>query len=76
MTLDELMQDKSGVWENDVATVRNGAYLVQVAKKVGDKVVITDEGFRSFPELAVAKVAAPAVPPVAEVKKPAAKAGK
>jgi hypothetical protein len=77
MTLDELMQDKAGAWENDVATVRNGAYLVQVAKKVDSKIVLTDEGLRSFPELAATKpaVIAPAAPVLAATtdKKAAAK---
>lgn len=74
MTLDDLMKSNAGAWENDVATVRNGAYLIQVAKKVGDKIVITDEGLRSFPELTVGKPTPSApVTPVVTDKKAAAK---
>ena len=59
MTLDELMQSHDGKWENDIATVRQGAYLVQVAKKINEKIELTEEGLRSFPELSSKAVPAP-----------------
>lgn len=51
MKFDDLMSKNGGTWENDVATVRNGAYLVRVAERRGGVVTVTDEGLRSFPEL-------------------------
>ena len=64
MKLDDLMKEKSGVWENDIATVKDGAYFIQVAKKKDGAVELTEEGLRSFPELGGRVVRAP--DPVAE----------
>jgi len=49
MQLSEVMNVNGGIWENDTAVVKVGAYHVRVATRVGDKVTILEEGLRSFP---------------------------
>ena len=62
--LEAIMKAHDGKWENDIATVKPGAYFVQVAKKISGKIELTEEGLRSFPELGGRVVRAP--DPVAE----------
>ena len=67
MNLDSLMKSNNGEWAGDIATVKNGAYFVQVAKKKDGKVELTEEGLRSFPELGGRVVVKPpVVEPVVE----------
>lgn len=69
MKLDDLMKAHEGKWENDVATIKDGAYFVQVARKRDGKIELTEEGLRSFPALGGRVVAAPVVEePVVEAE--------
>ena len=66
MKLDDVVKAHDGKWENDVLTVKPGAYFVQVAKKINGKIELTDEGLRAFPELSGKVVKPPVVEPVVE----------
>lgn len=52
MTLEELMDQHMGKWENDVATVSQNRYIIMVAtRNRKGEISLLEEGLRNFPDL-------------------------